>query len=63
VSSPKNKKNAPAGESGNKRPKRRKEKVIRLDDLIPKQDVKGGRQLLFGATDSTQTINKPTNEN
>jgi hypothetical protein len=58
VSAPKNKKNAPAGESGNQRPKRRKEKVIRLDDLIPKQDVTGGHQLLFGATDIKQTNNK-----
>jgi hypothetical protein len=55
VSAPRNKKNAPAGESGNQRPKRRKEKVIRLDDLIPKQDVTGGHQLLFGATDTIQT--------
>jgi hypothetical protein len=55
VSSPKNKKNAPAGESRNQGPKRRKEKVIRLDDLIPKQDVTGGHQLLFGATDTTET--------
>ena len=23
--------------------------IIRLDDLIPKQDVKGGRQRLFGS--------------
>jgi hypothetical protein len=58
VSAPKNKENAPAGESGNQRPKRRKEKLIRLDDLIPKQDVKGGHQLLFGATDTTQTTNE-----
>jgi hypothetical protein len=35
--------------------------LIRLDDLIPKKDVKGGRQLLFGATDTTQTTN-PTKE-
>jgi len=54
VSVSKDKKNAPAGESGNQRPKRKKEKVIRLDDLIPKQDVTGG-QLLFGATDTIQT--------
>ena len=31
--------------------------MIRLDDLIPKQDVTGGHQLLFGATDTTQTNN------
>jgi len=63
VGTPKNKKNAPAGESGNQRPKRRKEKLIRLDDLIPKQDVTGGHQLLFGATDTTETTNNPTKEN
>jgi hypothetical protein len=57
VSAPRDKKNAPAGELGNQRPKRRKEKVIRLDDLIPKKDVTGG-QLLFGATDTIQTNQK-----
>src|SRR5438034_5037901 len=62
VSAAKTKKNGPAGESGDQRPKRRKDKLIRLDDLIPKQDVKGGYQLLFGATDTTQTTN-PTKEN
>jgi len=60
VSVPKNKKNAPAEESGNQRPKRRKDKLIRLDDLIPKQDVTDGHQLLFGVTDTTQTTNNPT---
>jgi len=54
VRAPKNKKNAPAGQSENQRPKRRKEKLIRLDDLIPKQDVKGGQQLLFGTTDTRE---------
>ena len=62
VSAPKNKKNAPAGESGNQRPKRSKAKLIRLDDLIPKQDVKGGQQLLFGVTDTKQSINNPTKD-
>jgi hypothetical protein len=52
VGTPKHKKNAPAGESGNQRRKRRKEKLIRLDDLIPKQDVTGGVQLPFGAPDN-----------
>jgi hypothetical protein len=60
VSAPKSKKNAPAGESGDQRPKRKKERLIRLDDLIPKQDVKGGRQLPFGVTDTTRTTNNPT---
>jgi hypothetical protein len=50
VNAPKNKKNAPAGESVSQRPKRRKERLIRLDDLIPKQNVVGGRQFLFGET-------------
>ena len=56
MSAPKTKKNAPPGESENQRLKRRKGKLIRLDDLIPKQDVKGGRQL-FGTTDTIQTTN------
>jgi hypothetical protein len=62
VSAPKNKKNAPAGESPSRRPKRKKEKLIRLDDLIPKQNVVGGRQLLFGASDITQTTINPKQE-
>jgi len=41
----------------NQRPKHRKDKLIRLDDLIPKQGVTGRHQLLFGATDTTQTPN------
>jgi len=57
VNEPKNKKNAPAGESVSQRPKRKKEKLIRLDDLIPKQNVVGGRQLLFGESDPTQIAN------
>jgi hypothetical protein len=59
VSTPKSKKNAPAGESGNQRLKRRKEKLIRLDDLIPKQDVMGGHQVLFGVTDTDTQTNNP----
>jgi hypothetical protein len=63
VSAPENKKDAPAGESENRRRRRKGVKLIRLNDLIPKKDVAGGRQLLFGATNATQTTNKPTNEN
>ena len=60
VSAPKNKEKAPAaGESGNQRSKRRKGRLIRLNDLIPNQDVTGGHQLLFGVTDETQSTNKP----
>jgi len=63
VSAPKNKKNAPAaGESENQRPKRSKAKLIRLDDLIPKQDVKGGQHLLLGVTDTKQSNNNPTKD-
>jgi len=58
VNTPKNKKNTPATESGIKRRKRTGDKLIRLDDLIPEKDVKGGRQLLFGVTDTTQTNEK-----
>jgi hypothetical protein len=59
VSAPKNQKKAKAGESTSHRPKRGKEKLIRLDDLIPKQNVTGGRQLLFGVTDAENTTNNP----
>ncbi|MEO8043621.1 MAG: hypothetical protein ABI674_01835 [Spartobacteria bacterium] len=52
------KKHAPAGESKIQKRSRDKEKLIKLDDLIPKGNVSGGRQLLFGATDINQTINK-----
>jgi hypothetical protein len=63
VSAPKNKEQAPAaGESGNQRPKRRKDKLIRLNDLIPKQDVTGGHRLLFGVTDKTRSTNNPTKD-
>jgi hypothetical protein len=62
VNTPKDKKNAPAGEH-HQRPKRRKDKLIRLDDLIPKGNVVGGRQLLFGATDTTQTTNPNKQDN
>jgi hypothetical protein len=59
VNTPKNKKNAPAAESGSKKRKRTRDKLIRLDDLIPEQDVKGGHHVLFGATDTTQKTNDP----
>jgi hypothetical protein len=58
VSAPKDNKDVPAGESGIQKQKRKKEKLIRLDDLIPKENVLGGRQLLFGATGINPTINK-----
>jgi len=60
VNTPKNKKNAPAAESEGKRRKRTKDKLIRLNDLIPEKDVKGGQQVPFGVTDTTQP-NNPKN--
>jgi len=57
VNTPKNKKSAPAAEPG-KRRKRARDKLIRLDDLIPEKDVKGGHQVLFGVTEKTQTNEK-----
>jgi hypothetical protein len=54
VNTPKEKKNAAGTESGIKTRKRTRDKLIRLDDLIPEKDVKGGRQLPFGVTDITQ---------
>ena len=59
MNTPKNKKDAPAAESESKRRKRTKDKLIRLDDLIPEKDVKGGRQLPFGFTEHNTTRNNP----
>jgi hypothetical protein len=57
VSATKNKKDAPAAETASQRQPRKKDKMIRLDDLIPKKNVLGGHQLLFGASEPTQTNN------
>jgi hypothetical protein len=62
VSSPKNKKTAPAGETASQGQPRKKDKLIRLDDLIPKKNVLGGRQLLFGASETTQATKNPKQE-
>jgi hypothetical protein len=61
VSAPKNKKNARVAESSSHRPKHGKQKLIRLDDLLPKQDVTGGN-MLFGVPDTIQT-NNPKQQN
>jgi len=53
VSSSKEKKDADSGERGAQRQKRSKDKLIRLDDLIPDEKVVGGGKY-FGATDTTQ---------
>ena len=54
MNTPKNKKSATATETGIKGRRRTRDKLIRLDDLIPEKDVKGGRQLPFGVTETTQ---------
>ena len=59
MNTPKNKKDALAAESESKTRKRTRDKLIRLDDLIPEKDVKGGRQLPFGVTETTQRPNNP----
>jgi hypothetical protein len=53
VSSSKEKKNADSGEHRAQRQKRSKEKLIRLDDLLPDKKVVGGGGGYFGtgATD------------
>ncbi len=57
MSTPKNKRAAFAGES--EIPRRSgKAKLLRLDDVIPKKNVAGGRRLLFGATDIDPTTNR-----
>jgi hypothetical protein len=62
VSSPKNKKEAPAGDAAvGQRPTRKKEKMIRLDDLIPKKSVLGGR-MLFGASEPNTNNPNTTKE-
>ena len=53
-----NKRKAPAGEAeAHQRHPRKKDKMIRLDDLIPKKDVLGGRGLMIFGASQTQTVN------
>jgi hypothetical protein len=47
-------KDAQADDPSDQKPERTDQELIRLDDLIPKGTVKGGRQLLFGATDTSE---------
>lgn len=55
MSGAKDNKDGREGEAQMRKPKRKSEKLIRLSDLLPKANVSGGRQLLFGATDINQT--------
>jgi hypothetical protein len=59
VQTPKNKKMRPPQKQSKKGASAEKDKLIRLDDLIPEKNVKGGRQLPFGVADRTQTTNNP----
>ncbi|MFL6539758.1 MAG: hypothetical protein ACJ8HU_03265 [Chthoniobacterales bacterium] len=43
---------ARANDSKDQQQENTKDKLIRLDDLIPKQSVSGGRQFVFGETDT-----------
>ena len=52
MNTPKDHKDAPAAESESKKRKRSKAKLIRLNDLIPEKDVKGGHHVLFGVSDT-----------
>ena len=58
VSSSKEKKDADSGERGAQREKGSKDKLVRLDYLLPDEKVVGGQQL-FGVSDATQ--NQKTN--
>lgn len=63
MSAPKENKNVSASEPGIRKQKHKKARLIRLDDLIPKGNVKGGGgQLLFGATDTQQTTQNKKEE-
>ena len=61
MSASKTKKGAQAGDPKHQKQERQKEKLIRLDDLIPKQNVRGGCKSFFGASD-TQKPNQNIKE-
>ena len=53
MSVPKDKKDERAGDSGNRRCKRREDKWIYPDDLIPKPRVMSADQLFFGTIETS----------
>lgn len=61
MSAPKESKNVSADESGIRKQKRNKAKLIRLDDLIPKGNILGGSKI-FGATDTQQATTQNKKE-
>jgi hypothetical protein len=52
----------PPPENQESKAQAQEDKLIRLDDLIPKQDITGGHQLPFGVPDRTQSTNNPTKD-
>ncbi len=62
MSASKQNKGAQAGDNKNQKPGGKKEKLIRLDDLIPKQNVRGGIKFYFGSSD-TETNNPSKGNN
>ncbi|MDQ6860272.1 MAG: hypothetical protein M3032_03840 [Verrucomicrobiota bacterium] len=52
VSASENNKGARAGDSKDQKQETPNDQLIRLDDLIPKKSVSGGRQFVFGETDT-----------
>ena len=61
VSSSKEKKDADSGERGAQRQKRSKDKLIRLDDLIPDEKVVGGRHIRRDSQPKTKNTTKKGN--
>ena len=61
MSASKKEKGAQAGDEQTRKQEETKDKLIRLDDLIPKQNVRGGRQYIFG-TSNTETNNPKAKE-
>ena len=59
VKTSKDKKLDPAMEPAKEKQGSSKAKMIRLDDLIPKQDVKGGNRVFFGGKKLKPADNKP----
>jgi hypothetical protein len=55
----KDKKINPAGEPAKEKQAPPGAKMIRLDDLIPKQDVKGGSRVFFGGKNPKPAETKP----
>ena len=51
------------GPGRTRRKRNNKDKPIRLEDLIPKNDVSGGKRLVFGATNGSLDEPRKKKEN